>query len=77
MAMVRKQKAVTHGLRYNAELNNRIEAATKKGGFSSTARSYAQRLSGSWPAGKAASMRRNSGSLRVWIAWPEKFAICG
>ena len=35
MAMVRKQKAVTHGLRYNAELNNRIEAATKKGGFSS------------------------------------------
>jgi Arc/MetJ-type ribon-helix-helix transcriptional regulator len=35
MAMVRKQKSVTHGLRYNAELNNRIEAATKKGGFSS------------------------------------------
>ena len=34
MAMVRKQKAITHGLRYNAELNNRIEA-TKKGGFSS------------------------------------------
>ena len=22
-------------------------------------------------------MRRNSGSLQVWIAWPEKFAICG
>src|ERR1017187_5361855 len=35
MATVRKQKAVTHGLRYNAELNNRIEAAAKKGGFSS------------------------------------------
>ena len=31
---IRKQKAVTHGLRYNAELNNRIEAATKRGGFS-------------------------------------------
>ena len=28
-------KAVTHGLRYNADLNNRIEAATKPGGFSS------------------------------------------
>jgi Arc/MetJ-type ribon-helix-helix transcriptional regulator len=35
MAMVRKQKTVTHGLRYNAELNNRIQAATNKGGFSS------------------------------------------
>ena len=35
MAMVRKQKAVTHGLRYNAELNNRIAAAAKKSGFSS------------------------------------------
>jgi Arc/MetJ-type ribon-helix-helix transcriptional regulator len=33
--MVRKQKAVTHGLRYNAELNNRIEAGAKQGGFSS------------------------------------------
>jgi hypothetical protein len=28
-------KAVTHGLRYNADLNNRIEAATKPGGSSS------------------------------------------
>ena len=26
--MIRKQKTVTHGLRYNAELNNRIEVAT-------------------------------------------------
>jgi hypothetical protein len=34
MATVRKQKAVTHGLRYNAELSNRIAAATKQGGFS-------------------------------------------
>src|ERR1039457_810590 len=33
--MIRKQKAVTHGLPYSAELNNRIEAATKQGGFSS------------------------------------------
>ena len=33
--MIRKQKAVTYGLPYNAELNNRIEAATKQGGFSS------------------------------------------
>ena len=32
--MIRKQKAVTHGLPYSAELNNRIEA-TKQGGFSS------------------------------------------
>src|SRR5579863_10220450 len=32
--MVRKQKAVTHGLRYNADLSHRIAAATKKGGFS-------------------------------------------
>ena len=32
--MLRKQKTVARGLRYGAELNNRIEAATKKGGFS-------------------------------------------
>src|ERR1022692_4861902 len=32
--MVRKQKVVTRGLRYDAELNKRIEAATKQGGFS-------------------------------------------
>ena len=32
--MMRKQKKVTRGLRYDAELNNRIEAATKQGGFS-------------------------------------------
>jgi hypothetical protein len=32
--MIRKQKTVTHGLRYNAELYNRFQAATKKGGFS-------------------------------------------
>jgi Arc/MetJ-type ribon-helix-helix transcriptional regulator len=30
-----ERKAITHGLRYNAELNNRVEAATKCGGFSS------------------------------------------
>jgi len=29
-----KQKAVTRGLRYDAELGKRIEAATQKGGFS-------------------------------------------
>src|ERR1700729_4424611 len=34
--MVRKQKDVTRGLRYAAELNKRIEAATKQGGFSSS-----------------------------------------
>ncbi len=33
--MVRKQKAVSRGLRYDTELDKRIEAATKKGGFSS------------------------------------------
>jgi Arc/MetJ-type ribon-helix-helix transcriptional regulator len=33
--MVQKQKKVTHGLRYDAELNNRVEAATTQGGFSS------------------------------------------
>jgi hypothetical protein len=32
--MIRNQKKVTPGLRYHAELNNRIEAATKQGGFS-------------------------------------------
>jgi hypothetical protein len=32
--MTRKQKAITRGLRYDAELGNRIDAATKKGGFS-------------------------------------------
>ena len=32
--MLRKQKTVARGLRYDAELNNRIEAAAKKGGFS-------------------------------------------
>src|SRR5580704_9932723 len=32
--MMQKQKKVTRGLRYDAELNNRIEAATKQGGFS-------------------------------------------
>ena len=70
MAMIRKQKAVTHGLRYNAELNNRIDATTKKGGFSSHSafiraaieRELAGRESG-------VDARRNSGSLRVWIAW--------
>jgi hypothetical protein len=33
--MVRKQKAVSRGLRYDTDLNNRIETATKTGGFSS------------------------------------------
>jgi Arc/MetJ-type ribon-helix-helix transcriptional regulator len=33
--MERKQKAVSRGLRYDAELDKRVEAATKKGGFSS------------------------------------------
>jgi len=32
--MAKKQKTVARGLRYDAELNNRIEAAAKKGGFS-------------------------------------------
>jgi predicted DNA-binding protein len=32
--MVRKQKTVARGLPYDAELNNRLEAAAKKGGFS-------------------------------------------
>ena len=32
--MMQKQKKVTRGLHYDAELNNRIEAATKQGGFS-------------------------------------------
>jgi hypothetical protein len=31
--MVRKQKTVARGLRYDAEMINRIEAAAKKGGF--------------------------------------------
>jgi hypothetical protein len=31
--MVRKQKTIARGLRYDAELNSRIEAATKQGGF--------------------------------------------
>ena len=33
--MLRKQKAVSRGLRYDADVNQRIEAATKEGGFSS------------------------------------------
>jgi Arc/MetJ-type ribon-helix-helix transcriptional regulator len=33
--MVQKQQKVTHGLRYGAELNNRIEPAAKQGVFSS------------------------------------------
>ena len=33
--MIRKQKAVSRGLRYDAELDKLIEAATKKGGLSS------------------------------------------
>ena len=32
--MLRKQKTIARGLRYDADLNNRIEAAAKKGGFS-------------------------------------------
>ena len=32
--MMRSQKKVTPGLRYDAELNNRIEAVTNQGGFS-------------------------------------------
>ena len=76
--MIRKQKTVAHGLRYNAELNNRIDAATKKGGFSSRSAFIRAAIERDWPAGKAASMQRNGGSLRVWIAGgPEKFAICG
>jgi len=31
--MAQKQKAVTRGLRYDAELGKRIEAATQRGGF--------------------------------------------
>ena len=34
--MAQKQKAVTRGLRYDAELGKRIEAATQKGGCSSS-----------------------------------------
>ena len=33
--MLRKQKAVSRGLRHDADVNQRIEAATKEGGFSS------------------------------------------
>jgi len=33
--MIQKQKAVSRGLRYDVELDKRIEAATKKGRFSS------------------------------------------
>jgi Arc/MetJ-type ribon-helix-helix transcriptional regulator len=33
--MLRKQKAVRRGLRHDADVNQRIEAATKEGGFSS------------------------------------------
>ena len=33
--MLRKQKAVSRGLRYDEDVNQRIEAATKEGGFSS------------------------------------------
>lgn len=32
--MLRRQKTVARGLRYDSELNNRVEAAAKKGGFS-------------------------------------------
>ena len=32
--MLRKPKTIARGLRYDAELNNRIEAAAKKGGLS-------------------------------------------
>ena len=55
---MRKQKKVTRGLRYDAELNNRIEAATKQADSHAAARSYAPRSSGSWQAAKAASMWR-------------------
>jgi len=75
MAMVRKQKAGTHGLRYNAELNTRIETATKKGGFSSHSafiRAAIERELAGRESGVDAAE-----PLRVWIAWPEKFAICG
>jgi hypothetical protein len=33
--MLRKQKAVSRGLQYDADVNQRIEAAAKEGGFSS------------------------------------------
>jgi Arc/MetJ-type ribon-helix-helix transcriptional regulator len=33
--MLRKQKAVSRALRYDEDVNQRIEAATKEGGFSS------------------------------------------
>ena len=58
--MIRKQKTVAHGLRYNAELNNRIDAATKKGGFSSRSAFIRAAIERDWPAGKAASMQRNT-----------------
>src|ERR1700729_897495 len=72
--MVRKQKDVTRGLRYAAELNKRIEAATKQGGFSNPSafiraaieRELAGRESGVDAAEEriAASLDRGMGEVR-------------
>ena len=64
--MIRKQKAVTHGLPYSAELNNRIEAATKQGGFSSRSafiRAAIERELAGRESGVDAAERRIAASL--------------
>ena len=75
--MIQKQKAVSRGLRYGVELDKRIEAATKKGGFSSPSAFMREAIERELLAVKVASTRLNNGSPRVWIVWLERFEICG
>src|ERR1022692_1283384 len=63
--MIRKQKAVTHGLPYSAELNNGSEG-TKKGGFSSRSafiRAAIERELAGRESGVDAAERRIAASL--------------
>jgi len=75
--MMRKQKKITRGLRYDAELNNRIEAATKQGGFSCSSAFIRAAIERELAGRESVSTRRSRESRPVWIAWPEKFVICG
>jgi Arc/MetJ-type ribon-helix-helix transcriptional regulator len=72
--MVRKQKAVSRRLRYDAELEKGIEAATKKGGFSSPSAFMREAIEREL-AGRESGV--DAAEQRAWTGWHEEFAICG
>jgi hypothetical protein len=72
--MVRKQKAVSRRLRYDAELEKGIEAATKKGGFSSPSAFMREAIEREL-AGRESGV--DAAEQRAWIVWLGRFVICG